>query len=190
MTATGATGSGTIAGDTVTWNIGTLNAGDTGERQRMVTVDDLGAADPLVRLTRAVVASTTTSARASEVTTVGTSGLGLAIVAMPDPVGRNAVLTYQLTVTNTGPADAADVEIRMQIPTGVAACQSVSDGGATVSGCLLGRDVLWSLGALAKGANRTVTAAFVTTSVVPNGTIIHGTARSQDAGGDAARADT
>ena len=185
---------GVVSGNTVTWTVGTLNFGDSGERQLTVTVDDLGAADPLVRLTRAVVASTTTSARASEVTSVAASvGLGLVVVATPDPVGRNAVLTYQLTVTNTGPADVADVEIRMQIPTGVAACRSFSDSGTAANGCVLGRDVVWSLGTLTTGANHTVTAAFVTVSSAPpltNGTIIHATARSDDAGGDAARADT
>ena len=64
-----------------------------------------------------------------------------------------------------------------------------SDGDMFV----LGRDVVWSLGTLTTGANHTVTAAFVTVSSAPpltNGTIIHATARSDDAGGDAARADT
>src|SRR5439155_18570425 len=103
MTATATTGGGVVAGATVTWNLGALNAGDNGERRLTVSVNDLAPADPLVRLTRAVVASPTATARASEVNTVATSlPLDLTIAATPDPVGRNVILTYQLTVTNNG----------------------------------------------------------------------------------------
>jgi uncharacterized repeat protein (TIGR01451 family) len=193
VTPTATTAGGVVSGNTVTWTLGTLNAGDTGDRRVTVTVDDLSVVDPLVRRVRGVIASTTASARATEVTTVApTIGLDLAIAATPDPVGRNAILTYQLMVTNAGAVDVADVQLRMQIPTGVASCQSFSDGGTAASGCLLGRDVTWSLGTLAHGASHTVSAAFATvsTATLTNGTIIHATSRVQDAGGDTARADT
>src|SRR5262249_22880814 len=143
-TATATTGSGVISGNTVTWMLGTLNPGDTGERRVTVSVDDLGAADPLVRLTRAFVQSTTASARASEVTTVAASiGLGLVMTATPDPVGQNGILTYELTVTNRQGADAAGVTVRTQIPSGVSSCQAFSDAGTAPNGCLVGRDVVW-----------------------------------------------
>ncbi len=194
MTATDTHG-GTAAGDTVTWSLGTVNAGESGERQLTVSVDDLGPADPLVRLTQAMVTSPTAAARASELTTVVTSNpLDLVMVATPDPVGLNAVLTYQLTVTNNGAADVAAVEVRMQIPAaGLANCQAFSDGGTAPDGCFSGRDVLWSLGALAKGASRTVSAAFRTTANAPpltDGTIIYASARVQDGAGDTARSAT
>src|SRR2546426_740561 len=59
MTATATTGGGVVAGNTVTWDLGTVNAGQNGERRLTVSVDDLAPADPLVRLTRAVLASST-----------------------------------------------------------------------------------------------------------------------------------
>ena len=190
VTVTAAPGA-TVSGNTVTWALGTVNAGDSGERDLTVRVDDLGATDPLVRLTRAVVASGTTTARAGALTTVAPAlPLDLAMVATPDPVGRNVVLTYQLTVTNTGPA-SANVQLRMQIPAGVASCQGASDNGTFPSGCGVGRDIVWDLGSVAMGAARSVTATFRTLSTVatlPNGTIIHATARSEDGGGNSARA--
>src|SRR5439155_8536740 len=134
------------------------------------------------------VTSPAASARTSEVTTVVASApLGLVMVTRPDPVGQGEVLTYELTVTNRRQADAANVQARMEIPTGVASCQAFSDGGATTNLCFVGRDVLWSIGTLAGGASRTVQAVFAV-AAVPDGTILHTTARTQDGDGARARA--
>jgi hypothetical protein len=174
--------------------LGTVNAGESGERRLTVRVDDLAAADPLVRLTRAVVASSTAAARASEVTSVAASvSLGLVMVATPDPVGRNAVLTYEVTVTNNGAADAADVQIRMQIPTGMASCQTFSDGGTAPDRVLRGprRGVesrrarpggqSHRIGGIRYGGER---------PIADEWHHHHTTARAQDGGGDTARSAT
>src|SRR5207248_3315602 len=127
-------------------------------------------------------------ARASELTTVlASTPMGLVMVATPDPVSPGEVLTYELTVTNRRDSVAAAVEVRIEIPTGIANCQAFSDGGTAPSGCFLGRDVLWSIGTLAAGASRTVQAVFIVASP-PDGTILHTTARAQDGGGGSARA--
>src|SRR5262249_34207270 len=160
-----------------------LNAGDTGERRLMATVDDLGAGDRLVRLTRAVLQSNAASARASEVTTVASSvGLGLVAIATPDPVGQNEILTYELTVTDRQARDAAGVEVRTQIPSGVSSCQTISDGGTAPNGCLLGRDVVWSLGTIPAGGSRTVSVVYTAAALAtdPSGTILHATGRAAD----------
>src|SRR5438067_2376315 len=83
-----------------TWAGGTVSGGQAGARGLQVRVDDLGAADPLVREARAVVASGVNVARAAAVTQVEEAApLDLAMVATPDPVARAGLLTYALTVT-------------------------------------------------------------------------------------------
>src|SRR2546427_6813959 len=80
------------------------------------------------------------------------------MVATPDPVARAALLTYSLTVTNGGTVDLAGVVLLMPVPEGLygtAGCRSVSDGGVLPAGCAAGRDIVWSLGALAAGAGPT-----------------------------------
>src|SRR5207245_3866975 len=99
-------GGGTQASGMVTWSLGALNAGQTDERRVRVQVDDLAPDDPLVRVARAVVTSGTAAARASVVTQVGATALGLVIVAEPDPVAPAGLLTYRLIVTDRGATDA------------------------------------------------------------------------------------
>jgi hypothetical protein len=140
------------------------------------------------------VTSDTAAAQATEVTTVAaTIPLDLVMAATPDPVGRSAVLTYQLTVKNNGAATISAVQLQLQIPVGVGNCQSFSDGGTVTTGCLLGRDAAWTLASLAQGASKTVSASFGTlasATALSNGTIIHTTARVLDGAGDSARSAT
>jgi uncharacterized repeat protein (TIGR01451 family) len=186
-------GGATVTGDTATWALGTVNGGQTGARGLQVRVDDLGAADPLVRMARAVAASGANVARAAAVTQVEAAApLDLAMVATPDPVARLGLLTYALTVTNSGAVDLAGVMLLMPVPEGLygtAGCRSVSDGGVLPAGCAAGRDIVWSLGALAAGASRTVQfVGQVTVGPLANGNLIHATARVSDVTGAAARA--
>jgi hypothetical protein len=188
------TNGGTVAGDTVTWALGDLGGGQVGERRLRVQVGDLATADPLTRLLRAVVTSGTAAARASVVTTLGARPLGLVMVATPAPVGRALGLTYELTVTNRRASDAADVQVLVPVPSGMAGtsgCLAASDGATFPTNCVAGRDVAWSLGALGMGASRTVHVTFLTSgsaTTLPEGTIVPGTARARDAAGGSARA--
>src|SRR5262249_26603322 len=70
-------GGGTVAGETITWALGTLGSQALGERTVTVHVDDLGAGDPLTRVALAAVASGTTVARAVAVTPVEPTPFGL-----------------------------------------------------------------------------------------------------------------
>jgi len=181
----------TVANDTVTWDLGDVTPTQTGERRLAVSITGLGAADPLVRVTRAVLASTTGAARESVTTTLDAAPLGLVLAAVPDPVGRGAALTYSLTVTNHRGVTASDLQLRVPVPPGMAGnlgCQAVSDAGSFPTNCVVGRDVTWNLGQLAMGANRTVQVTFLTGSsggVPQNGTILPATARLSDAAGGA-----
>src|SRR5262249_4907087 len=132
---------GTLVGDTVTWPLGTLDVAQAGERRVRVSVDDLGAVDPLVRVARAAISSGSTAAHASVVTQVQASSLGLVMQATPDPVAVRGFLTYELTVTNRAAVDAVQVELRMPVPIGTYDCYGASDD-ATGS-CRQGSDIVW-----------------------------------------------
>jgi len=186
-------GGATVTGDTAVWDLGTLNAGAAGERRVSVEIDDLGATDPLVRTARAAVESGVEAARAGAVTQIEAGApLALTIVATPDPVSLSGLLTYTLTVTNNGGTASDGLFLRMPVPLGMygtSGCNSVSDGGVPPGACAAGRDIVWDLGTLAGGASRSVQfVGQVTVSGLPDGYLIHGTARARDVAGAAARA--
>lgn len=70
--------------------------------------------------------------------------------------GRPA--TFDITVTNTGDADARDLVVEDSIPSGT------TFSSATDSGVVSGDRVVWNLGTLAAGASRTVGVTLSTTS--------------------------
>jgi uncharacterized repeat protein (TIGR01451 family) len=186
-------GGATVLGDGAVWDLGTLAAGAIGTHHLTVEVTDLGATDPLVRLGRAVVQSAAEAARAAAVTHVeAVSPLALTLTATPDPIALGGLITYTLTVTNNGGSASDGVELRMPVPSGLystSGCNSVSDGGVLPAGCAAGRDIVWSLGTIAAGANRAVQfVGKVTVAGLPDGTLIHATARVRDVVGSAARA--
>src|SRR5439155_25364137 len=101
------------------------------------------------------------SAGAGELAPFASSiGLGLVMIATPDPVGQNEVLTYELTATNRQGVAAAGVAVRPQFPSGVSSCQAISDAGTAPNGCVVGRDVAWSLGTIPAGGSRTVSVVY------------------------------
>src|SRR2546428_495745 len=74
-------GGAPVTGDTATWAVGPLGGGPAGEPRLRVRGDDLGAADPLLRVARAVLASGAAAARAVAVTHVEAAPLDLVMVA-------------------------------------------------------------------------------------------------------------
>src|SRR5439155_27357948 len=120
------------------------NAGQAGERRVRVHVETLAPDDPLVRVAHAAITSGATAARASVVTQVDASTLGLVMVAEPDPVAPAGLLTFRLIVTDHGATDAEQVQLRLSLPVGVFACGSPSDGGTAPEGCAAGREILWT----------------------------------------------
>src|SRR5262249_37938007 len=155
---------------------------------------DTVAEDPLVRVAHADITSGTNAARAAVVTHVETAPpLALVMTATPDPVELGEIITYSLTVTNTGDTDAAGGIGDLRVPAGMystSGCQAVSDGGTVPAGCAVGRDIEWNLSTVAAGASRTVQfVGEVTVAGLPDGHLIHGDARVHDVTGDAARAE-
>ena len=73
-------------------------------------------------------------------------------------------ITYTITATNTGDADATDVKITDTLPTGVTYVSS-SDGGSLTNGT-----VTWEIGTLASNASKSVT---VTVTADQTGTAVN-----------------
>jgi uncharacterized repeat protein (TIGR01451 family) len=181
-------GGGTAAGGTITWSLGTLAPAATGERLVQVHVNTLAPDEPLVRVARAVITSGTAEAREGVVTQVQPAAFALGIAATPDPVAPAGLETYQLIVANHGAGDAVQVELRMTLPVGVFACNTLSDGGTTPDSCLADRDVVWSLGTMGAGTMRTVQAVVQIRGDAPSGTILSTSARVADVSGSRTRA--
>jgi len=108
-----------------------------------------------VSLTTTGGATTSTSpTTTSGSTTSGPSAdLGIAIADSVDPVATGAQLTYTITVTNAGAAEATGVTVAYTIPPNTSYVSSAASQGATA---VAGTTITATLGNLANGANATV----------------------------------
>jgi uncharacterized repeat protein (TIGR01451 family) len=183
-------GGGTQASDMITWSLGALNAGQADERRVRVHIDDLSPADPLVRVAHAAITSGATAARASVVTQIEATPLGVELVAEPDPVAPAGLILYRVTAANHGMDDAVQTELLLTLPVGVFACAVPSDGGTLPDGCVAGRDVVWALDTLAAGETRSVQLAIQIRGDIPTGTVLSTSARIDDVAGARARTAT
>ena len=99
------------------------------------------------------------------------------------------VLGESTSTTRTGVVGRFRSVRSANLATRTSGCNSVSDGGVLPGACAVGRDIVWDLGTIATGANRAVQfVGKVTVSGLPDGTLLHGTARVRDVAGAAARA--
>jgi len=119
---------------------------------------------------------------------LSSAGKRLRSMTIASSAAPNELVTYQLTVTNNGSDDSVQVELRMPIPSGATGCGTLSDGGTLPTGCAVGRDALWQLGTLAKGAHRSVTFVVRVGASLPSGTLFSAASRVEDAAGSRARA--
>jgi hypothetical protein len=178
---------GTTADGTITWNLATLDAAENGERRVKLRVEDLGDAEPFVRVARAVLASGIANAQATVVTAVQPTTLELEMEATPDPVVQRGQLTYRLTVTNHDTDDAVQVTLRMAIPVGTYDCGAASTPGTYPTGCRQGNDVVWAFGTLAPNESRQVQVILVP-DALGSGAVYTGQAQVEDVAGTRTRA--
>jgi uncharacterized repeat protein (TIGR01451 family) len=164
-----ATGGGTNSAGTVTWSVGSLNAGSSGSVQLVVRVaSPLADGTVITNGTGSIRSTQTAAVAAATATTTVTSNpiLTLTQADAPDPVSAGANLTYTLSYGNAGSAAATAVVMTDTIPVNTTFVSA--SGGGTLSG----GTVTWNLGTLAAGATGSATLVVKTTSPLANGTTI------------------
>jgi uncharacterized repeat protein (TIGR01451 family) len=117
--------------------------------------------------------------------------LSLTMSDSPDPVTVGASLTYTITVTNHGPAQATDVRVVGGLPAGIAAADSIVPSQGTCSADLSSPQC--ELGALADGASASVTIVVTPTAVaqpLANTAYTSWNGSDPDSGNDTATATT
>jgi uncharacterized repeat protein (TIGR01451 family) len=169
VTFVSATGGITPAGNTLTWDVGTLtqaaglqsfdavvniDAGFTGELTPEVTVSS-STADPGPELNTA---SATTTVVASADLAVGATA-----PATADP---GTQITFGATVQNNGPSDAQGTQLTMTLPAGVTFIQAT--GGGTHDSSV----VTWNLGTLTPAAGQQAFSVDVSVDISAAGTSI------------------
>ena len=104
---------------------------------------------------------------------VDTLDIGLSQTESVDPVvldGAAEALTYVITATNAGPAEATDLEItqNLTLPTGVSVTGTPTASSGIVSGA--SPTYTWTLPTLASGASATLTVPLTVDATAPLGT--------------------
>src|SRR2546422_81912 len=164
-----ATGGGTLAAGVVTWNLGALNAGSSGAVQLVVQVaSPLANGTLITNATYSIDSNETAPAAGALITTTVSSAPVLAIVKTdaPDPVIAGNNITYTLSYSNTGNANASGVVITDTIPANTTFV-SATGGGTLAAGV-----VTWNIGALNSGSSSSVQLVVQVASPLANGTVI------------------
>src|SRR5207249_2332859 len=164
-----ATAGGTLASGVVTWSIGNLAAGASGSVQMVVRVaSPLANGTSITNSTYSIDSNETSPVSGASVSTAVTSAPILAVskTDSPDPVAAGGNLTYTLSYSNTGNANATGVVLTDTVPA------NTTFVSATAGGTLASGVVTWSPGNLAAGASGSVQMVVRVASPLANGTSI------------------
>ena len=173
---------GTLTGNTVQWTLGTLQAGQSGRQQVVVTVGGGLPNGSLLQVDAAQLTGTsaTTGAELARATAAArvraTSALGLTIEMDPDPVRSNEGVRTKLTITNLSGGALVGTQLQARFPTDAvnSVATSLFTGGAVCEGgvCTRSELVTWNLGTLAAGESTTVTLPITISNGTPSGTLV------------------
>ena len=176
-----ASGAGVHAAGVVTWNLGTLQAGQSG-RQHVVVSIGAGLGSGILLPVNAALLSGSSAvtgaeqARATLITRVQANPvLGLAYAVQTDPVRHGEALRATLTVTNLSVATVFGTVLRARMPTeGVKIIHQVFfTGGASCGGNCNPYDLIgWNIGTLAPGGSVTVSLPATVTAGFASGRLI------------------
>src|SRR5207247_278360 len=164
-----ATGGGSVSAGVVTWTIGALNAGASGSVQMVVQVaSPLANGTVITNATFSVDSNETTPVAGVAITTTVTSSPVLTIskTDAPDPVPAGNNITYTISFSNSGNANATGVVITDTVPA------NTSFVSATAGGTLAAGVVTWNVGALAAGGSGTVQLVVSINTPIANNTTI------------------
>src|SRR5439155_1074084 len=148
-----ATAGGTLAAGVVTWNIGAVSAGGSGSVQLVVRVNSPLANGTVITNTGWTIDSNEILPQTGpDATTTVTSSpvLNISKTDAPDPVKAGSAITYTISYSNTGMADATGVAITDTVPTNTTFV-SATGGGSFAAGI-----VTWNLGNLPASASGSV----------------------------------
>ncbi len=160
----GATGGGAEAGGVVTWALGTVGVGASGQ-VRFTVRPDAGLSPGAVLKTVATIAPGSGSAPSTQSThrlpASEAQPLHLAYHVSQTTVGTGELVSLSLTVSNTSGADLTDVAAEVLLPAGITGFYTGDAVGAGLgcvgnSFCDPGEDMAWAVGDLAPGQSRTV----------------------------------
>jgi len=181
FTITGATvdpaASGTcaIAGGVVTCNLGTEPAGGrTTITVQFTSQDQVDVNDTATVSSETDDPDTSNNSGTGQVSFRGSADLALVKSDAPDPVVAGTNLTYNLQVTNNGPANAPNVVVKDVLPAEVSIVSYLPSQGscnAGVPGDAL-QPLTCNMGALATSASATIQVVVKVNPNVPDGTII------------------
>jgi uncharacterized repeat protein (TIGR01451 family) len=146
-------GSGSVSGSTITFSVGALDPGGSVELRFHASVSE-SIPQSVSSLTNSASAQATNGGgtpTASASTTILHPEIVLSKTA-PAEVGAGQTISYQLTVSNPGDADASGVAIVDDIPTLVLNPTNISAGGYVE-----GSQVKWNIGHLGAGDSQTMT---------------------------------
>ena len=148
-------GGGTASQGVVTWDLDSLDPGEGGTRQAVVTVD--AATGQQIR-TEAVVFDSDDSVeqtRATVQTPVGQSSLSTSMISNEDPTQPDQTITITVTVENTSATVTENsVTLELQLPAGIddISNTNISAGGTcTSSFCVGSNTITWDIGTLIPG---------------------------------------
>lgn len=182
---------GMPVGDVVTWTLGTLSPGQTGDRTVIVQVDDptvlavLSAeaeiADDAGHRTRAGVSTRIDAERP----------LHLSMELNPDPVQPGQLVNGLLTVTNTGAVQILGVQVEVFLPDENAgfAATTTSGAPATCIGdgnpgfCSARERLVFTIGTLAAGAGVTLGMPLPIGPSITEGRVVTVVGRAQESSG-------
>jgi uncharacterized repeat protein (TIGR01451 family) len=130
--------------NSVEFNAGTLAQGESRKFNVAARASKTGRYENVAE----AMASGNLSAKSQPVVTVVKQPVLAIAVKCADRVYVGRDVSYEVTVRNTGDAEAKNVTVSSSLPTG---CTFVR---ATESGALQGANVMWNIGSLAPGASR------------------------------------
>ena len=178
-----ATGNFTLNGSDVTWAVDSIPVGAVGAVSLVVRIDSPLATGTSI-LNSATLSADNAQSTTSEVQTQIESAASLTLdkIASSPNVMPGDLLTYTLTGTNTGNANATNTVLTDVVPDNTT---FLSAGGG---GQLNGDEVTWNLGTLPVGSPATVTMTVMVDSPLDDGTILVNNARilADATGGDTA----